>query len=82
VTFLSKKQLMRRIPDIHPNAAIAELENKILNDINSLGIGTAGLGGRTTAIGIKIAAAHRHPASYFVDISFSCWANRRGRLIW
>jgi fumarate hydratase class I len=82
VTFLSKKQLMRRISDIHPNAAIAELESKILNDVNSLGIGTAGLGGRTTAIGIKIAAAHRHPASYFVDISFSCWANRRGRLIW
>lgn len=82
VTFLSKKQLMRRIPDIHPNAVIAELETKILNDINSLGIGTAGLGGKTTAIGLKIAIAHRHPASYFVDISFSCWANRRGRLIW
>ncbi len=82
VTFLSKKQLMRRITDTHSNAAIAELESKILNDINSLGIGTAGLGGRTTAIGVKIAAAHRHPASYFVDISFSCWANRRGRLIW
>jgi fumarate hydratase class I len=82
VAFLSKKQLMRRIPDLHPDVAIAELENKILNDINGLGIGTAGLGGRTTAIGVKIAAAHRHPASYFVDVSFSCWANRRGRLIW
>jgi fumarate hydratase class I len=82
VAFLSKKQLMRKIPDMHPNAAIAELENKILNDINSLGIGTAGLGGRITAIGVKIATAHRHPASYFVDVSFSCWANRRGRLIW
>jgi fumarate hydratase class I len=80
--FLSKKQLMRRITDKHQNDAAANLEMKILNDINSLGIGTAGLGGRTTAIGIKIAAAHRHPASYFVDISFSCWANRRGRLIW
>lgn len=82
VAFLSKKHLMRRLTDTHPNAAIAELENKILNDINSLGIGTAGLGGRTTAIGVKIATAHRHPASYFVDVSFSCWANRRGRLIW
>ncbi|GER93754.1 fumarate hydratase [Dissulfurispira thermophila] len=82
VSFLSKKQLMRRILDIHPNTVIAELESKILNDVNSLGIGTAGLGGKTTAIGVKIAAVHRHPASYFVDISFSCWANRRGRLIW
>lgn len=82
VAFLSKKQLMRRITDVHSNAVIAEFENKILNDVNSLGIGTAGLGGKTTAIGVKIATAHRHPASYFVDVSFSCWANRRGRLIW
>lgn len=80
--FLSKKQLMRRISDTHRNDVIADLEKKILNDINNLGIGTAGLGGITTAIGVKIATAHRHPASYFVDISFSCWANRRGRLIW
>jgi fumarate hydratase class I len=80
--FLSKKQLMRRITDKHQNDAAANLEMKILNDINCLGIGTAGLGGKTTAIGVKIAAAHRHPASYFVDVSFSCWANRRGRLIW
>lgn len=82
VAFLAKKQLLRRISDTNPNAEISELENKILNDVNRLGIGAAGLGGRTTAIGVKIAAAHRHPASYFVDISFSCWANRRGRLIW
>lgn len=82
VSFLAKKQLIRRVHDIHQNAIIADLESKILADINSLGIGTAGLGGMTTAIGVKIAAAHRHPASYFVDISFSCWANRRGRLIW
>lgn len=82
VSFLAKKQLIRRIYDIHQNAIIADLESKILADINSLGIGTAGLGGITTAIGVKIATVHRHPASYFVDISFSCWANRRGKLIW
>lgn len=82
VAVLSKKQLMRRISDAHRNIVIADLEKKILSDINNLGIGTAGLGGITTAIGVKIATAHRHPASYFVDVSFSCWANRRGRLIW
>jgi fumarate hydratase class I len=82
VSFLAKKQLMRRINDRHQDDKIAGLEQKILDDINSLGIGAAGFGGRTTAIGVKIAAAARHPASYFVDVSFSCWANRRGRLIW
>lgn len=79
---LSKRQLMRRIYDKHPNEIISNLETLALNDLNTLGIGAAGLGGKTTAIGVKIAAAHRHPASYFVDISFSCWANRKGRLVW
>lgn len=82
VAFLSKKQLLRRLNDTHPDSVIADLERAILNDINRLGIGTAGMGGSTTALGVKIATAHRHPASYFVDISFSCWANRRGRLVW
>lgn len=82
VSALSRRQLMRRLHDANPQKEIADLEAKILGDINTLGIGAAGLGGATTAVGVKIAAAHRHPASYFVDISFSCWANRRGRLIW
>lgn len=82
VAFLSKKQLMRKIPDAHSNDSIANLEDRILNEINYLKIGASGLGGQITAIGVKIAVAHRHPASYFVDVSFSCWANRRGRLVW
>ena len=82
VAILSKKQFLRRLHDSHPDPKVAELEARLLDNINSLGIGPAGLGGKTTALGVKIATAHRHPASYFVDVSFSCWANRRGRLIW
>ncbi len=82
VTFLSKKQLMRRLGNAHPDSAIADFETRVLNDVNALGIGPLGFGGGTTALGVKVAASGRHPASYFVDISFSCWANRRGRLIW
>ncbi|NTU42698.1 MAG: fumarate hydratase [Nitrospirales bacterium] len=82
VSYLSKKQLLRRINDSHPSEAIAELEATIFRQVNELGIGPAGLGGGTTALGVKIGTANRHPASYFVDVSFSCWANRRGRLVW
>ncbi|MBZ0155950.1 MAG: fumarate hydratase [Alphaproteobacteria bacterium] len=82
VTALSKRQLMRRLNDMHPDVALAALEARILQEVNTLGIGSLGFGGRTTAIGVKIAAADRHPASYFVDVSFACWANRRGKLIW
>lgn len=82
VAALSKRQLMRRLNDAHPDAAVAKLEADILNDVNRLGIGPLGFGGATTALGVKIGLAHRHPASYFVDVSFACWAHRRGRLIW
>ncbi|MBI5640394.1 MAG: fumarate hydratase [Nitrospirae bacterium] len=82
VTRLAKDQLMRKLADMNKIDALAELETRLLKDINDLGIGPQGLGGRTTAIGVKIGANHRHPASYFVDVSISCWANRRGRLIW
>ena len=36
-----------------------------------------GLGGETTLLGCKICTAGRHPASYFVTVSYSCWATRR-----
>ncbi|PKL47777.1 MAG: fumarate hydratase [Nitrospira bacterium HGW-Nitrospira-1] len=82
VTRLAKEQLMRRIDDVNKIKELAALEARILNEINELGIGPMGLGGRTTALGVKIGVNHRHPASYFVDVSVSCWAARRGRLIW
>ncbi|HWR58697.1 MAG TPA: fumarate hydratase [Thermodesulfovibrionales bacterium] len=82
VSVLATHQLFRKIPDENPNPAIAELEQKILNELNELGIGPMGVGGRTTALGVKIGVNHRHPESYLVYVSLSCWANRRGRLIW
>ena len=82
VTRLAKDQLMRRLTDSNKVDELARLEGVLLEDINGLGIGPQGLGGRTTALGVKIGVNHRHPASYFVDVSVRCWANRRGRLIW
>ncbi len=82
VTRLAKDQLMRRLTDVNEFEILFNLEKQLLKEINDLGIGTLGFGGKTTAIGVKMGTNHRHPASYFVDISVSCWANRRGRLIW
>jgi fumarate hydratase class I len=36
-----------------------------------------GFGGRTTLLGCKIGAVNRLPASYFVSVSYMCWAFRR-----
>jgi fumarate hydratase class I len=44
---------------------------------NDLGIGPMGFGGKTTLLGCKIGAANRVPASYFVSVSYMCWAYRR-----
>jgi len=82
VTRLAKEQLLRRLNDVNKSEELAVLETRILNEINELGIGPMGFGGRTTALGVKIGVNHRHPGSYFVDVSVSCWATRRGRLIW
>lgn len=82
VTTLSKKLLFNKLNSINSSPTLAELERTILTDINSLNIGPQGLSGAVTAFRVFIDAQRRHPASFFVDVSFSCWANRRGRLIW
>jgi hypothetical protein len=59
---------------------LAELEERILEEGNELGIGPMGFGGKTTLLGVKIGALHRLPASYFVSIAYMCWANRRASM--
>jgi fumarate hydratase class I len=36
-----------------------------------------GFGGKTTLLGVKVCAANRLPASFFVSVSYMCWAYRR-----
>jgi fumarate hydratase class I len=82
VAMLSKRQLMRKLNDRNDVGELADLEERILEEINALEIGPKGLGGGATALGVKIGVNHRHPESFFVDVSIACWATRRGRLIW
>jgi tartrate/fumarate subfamily iron-sulfur-dependent hydro-lyase alpha chain len=82
VTRLSKEQLLRKIEDVNSHKVVSALEKRLLGDVNRLGIGPLGFGGKTTALGVKVGVNHRHPASYFVDVSVSCWADRRAQLIW
>jgi len=82
VSRLAKEQLIRKLNDANKIDELARIENQLLTEINELGIGTMGLGGRKTALGVKVGVNHRHPASYFVEVSVGCWAMRRGRLIW
>jgi fumarate hydratase class I len=74
---LSKTQFLRLLPDRNPNPALDALEQDILKTANELGIGPMGFGGKTTLLGVKICTANRVPASYFVSVSYMCWAYRR-----
>ncbi len=73
----AKRQLLRPLDDSAPEPELAELEKRLLQEANTLGIGPMGLGGGTTLLGVKLAARSRLPASYFVTIAYSCWACRR-----
>jgi fumarate hydratase class I len=73
----SKQQFLRILDDRNPNPELDELEQDILKTANELGIGPMGFGGKTTLLGVKICAANRVPASFFVSVSYMCWAYRR-----
>jgi len=73
----SKEQLLRTLEDVNPDPALGELEQELVKSSNTLGIGPMGFGGKTTLLGCKIGAVNRLPASFFVSISYMCWAYRR-----
>ncbi|MBM4461301.1 MAG: fumarate hydratase [Chloroflexi bacterium] len=78
----SKEQFYRPLDDECPNARLAALEKRLVEEANQLGIGPMGFGGKTTVLSVKIDALERLPASYFVTASYMCWADRRRSLIY
>jgi fumarate hydratase class I len=77
----SKEALLRQLDDENPDPQLAELEDRLTEEANQLGIGPMGFGGKTTVLGTKIKGLHRLPASYFVSVSYMCWAYRRRRMV-
>jgi len=76
----SKELLLRRLDEPHADPTLAEFERSLVAEINSLGIGPMGYGGRTTLLGLFVEELWRHPASFFVSISYMCWSSRRMKL--
>jgi len=73
----SKQQFLRKLDDQNENPELGRLEQDIVETANKLGIGPMGFGGKTTLLGTKIGVLNRLPASYFVSVSYMCWAYRR-----
>jgi fumarate hydratase class I len=76
----SKEAILRKLGTPNPDPKLDALERRLMTDLNSLGIGPMGYGGATTALGVLITEMFRHPASFFVSISYMCWSSRRMEL--
>lgn len=75
-TLIAKKALLRTLGEYNPNPEIAKLEKELLEEINKLGIGPQGFGGRTTALAVHIETVPAHIASMPVAINTQCHVAR------
>ena len=73
---LAKKALLREVSSKNPDNRLAELEQELLELVNSTGIGPMGLGGNTTALDVKIELVDTHTAGLPIGICIQCWAAR------
>jgi len=73
---LAKKSLLRRVGSPNPEQQLDAFEKQWLDEINRLGIGPQGLGGRTTALAVHINAMACHIASIPVAVNIQCHSSR------
>ena len=78
---LAKKALLGKVGERNPDKMIADLEEDILKSINETGIGPMGLGGKTTALDVKILTADTHTAGLPVGVCIQCWAGRHAKAV-
>lgn len=81
VTYLAKKALLRELNSSHSDPEIAALEKELYLEINRLGIGPAGFGGRVTTLAVHIEIFPCHIASLPVAVNLNCHATRHKTVI-
>jgi fumarate hydratase subunit alpha len=78
--FLAKKALFRELGTPNPDPKVKALEEELLLEINRLGIGPLGFGGKTTALAVHVEVAHTHIASLPVAVNFLCHSARIAKI--
>ena len=78
---LAKEALIEKIGQPNPDDELNQMENEILERINKNGKGPMGLGGKTTALDVKIKKASTHTAGLPIGVCIQCWANRHATSI-
>jgi len=79
--FLAKKSLLRPLGSKNPDTELDQLEFEILTEINKLGIGPQGLGGRTTSLAVHILMMPCHIASFPLAVNIQCHAQRHKEIV-
>lgn len=77
---MAKRMTARAVGSANPDSRYAALEAECLRRINGLGIGPAGLGGRTTALAVNIDFAPTHIAGMPVAVNICCHAARHAAM--
>lgn len=72
----SKHALFRNIGSVNEDPDMAELEDRMMVEINNLGIGAMGMGGTKTALAVHIEANPCHIASLPVSVNVQCHSSR------
>jgi fumarate hydratase subunit alpha len=78
---LAKKALLRKVGEPNPDPEVAELERDVLKQVNNLGIGPMGYGGRITALAVHAETFPAHIASMPVAVNIQCWCARHKETI-
>jgi len=78
---LAKKALLRDVNSKNSDKRLAELEEELLESVNSTGIGPMGLGGKTTALDVKVELADTHTAGLPIGVCIQCWAARHASAV-
>ncbi len=78
---LAKKSLLRSLGSKNPDPELDKLESEILTEINHLGIGPQGLGGRTTSLAVHILMMPCHIASFPLAVNIQCHAQRHKEVV-
>jgi fumarate hydratase subunit alpha len=78
---LAKKALMLPLDEHNEDPYYAEMEREMLERINNLDIGPQGLGGKTTALAVRIIAEPTHIAGMPVAVNINCHVSRHKTVI-
>ena len=77
----SKLALMKKVGEENEDERARDLEKRLEEGINKIGIGPQGFGGENSVMGVNIVNTARHPSVLSVALNVGCWSHRRGHII-